>query len=60
MDKIWRIIEFTKIAKDRWIDLRADRCLTAEGREISPYYAMSYPDWINIVAITADECLVLV
>lgn len=60
MDGKWKTIKSTQIVTDRWIDLRADSCLTPQGREISPYYVMSYPDWINIVAITADDCLLLV
>lgn len=60
MEQHWQVMKTTEILKDRWIDLRADHCLTPEGREISPYYVMSYPDWINIVAITTDNCLLLV
>lgn len=56
----WRVLSSTPILKDRWIDLRADRCVTASGAEISPYYVMTYPDWVHVVAVTADDRLVLV
>lgn len=56
----WQVLSSTPILKDRWIDLRADRCLTASGAEIAPYYVLTYPDWVHVVAITTDDRLVLV
>ena len=59
MVKPWRILESRQVVSDRWIDLRADRCLTPGGREIAPYYVLNYPDWVHVVAV-AGEQLVLV
>lgn len=59
MDKGWKTIESESLVKDRWIDLRADKCITPEGREIGPYYVLSYSDWINVVAITPNEQILL-
>ena len=56
----WRTLSSKPLLHDRWIDLRADRCATAAGVEISPYYVLTYPDWVHVVALTADDCLVLV
>lgn len=56
----WRITNTRTIVKDRWIDLRADRCLTPAGAEIAPYYVLAYPDWVHVVALTADDHMVLV
>lgn len=60
MDDGWKVLESRTILQDRWLNLRADDCLTSGGVTISPYYVMSYPDWINIVAITPDDRLLLV
>jgi 8-oxo-dGTP pyrophosphatase MutT (NUDIX family) len=60
MESKWRIIRSRTLVKDRWIHLRADHCTTAAGIEISPYYVMSYPDWVHVVGITKSNCLVLV
>ena len=60
MTTAWCIAESRSIVKDRWIDLRADRCLTPTGAEIAPYYVLTYPDWIHVVALTADDRMVLV
>jgi 8-oxo-dGTP pyrophosphatase MutT (NUDIX family) len=60
MDDAWKVLESRTILQDRWLNLRADDCLTPDGVRISPYYVMSYPDWVNIVAITPDDRLLLV
>ena len=60
MDRKWRVLSSETLVKDRWIDLRADRCLSPEGREISPYYVLDYPDWVHVVALTPDDRVVLV
>jgi 8-oxo-dGTP pyrophosphatase MutT (NUDIX family) len=60
MDRKWRIASSTPLLNDRWINLRADRCITASGADINPYYVLTYPDWVNIVAVTDEDSLVLV
>ena len=60
LEQKWRTIQSKSLLKDRWIDVRADTCLTPSGVEISPYYVLTYPDWVHIVAVTTDGELVLV
>ncbi len=60
MSNAWRTLSSRPILKDRWIDLRADRCITPGGVEISPYYVLTYPDWAHVVAVTPARELVLV
>ena len=48
------------LIRDRWIDLRADRCLTPSGTEVSLYYVLNYPDWVHIVALTPERDVLLV
>ena len=60
MTQAWRILSSRTIVKDRWVDLRADRCVTPSGAEISPYYVLGYPDWVHVVALTTDDRMVLV
>lgn len=60
MSNAWRTLSSSSILKDRWIDLRADHCVTPGGAEISPYYVLTYPDWVNVVAVTPARELVLV
>jgi 8-oxo-dGTP pyrophosphatase MutT (NUDIX family) len=60
MDQKWITLRSNTILKDRWINLRADSCATSSGRIISPYYVLSYPDWVHVVALTPQDRLVLV
>jgi 8-oxo-dGTP pyrophosphatase MutT (NUDIX family) len=59
-DQKWRTTASETVLKDRWIDVRADHCVTQGGVEISPYYVLSYPEWVHVVAITAAGDVVLV
>jgi len=60
MDQKWRTTRSESVLKDRWINVRADHCVTPAGIEISPYYVLSYPEWVHVVAITDADDLVLV
>lgn len=60
MDIAWRRVSSDTVIRDRWIDVRADRCVTAKGTEVSPYYVLTYPDWVNVVALTPQRDLLLV
>jgi hypothetical protein len=35
------------VLRDRWIDVRADDCITSAGVKVSPYYVLTYPDWVR-------------
>lgn len=56
----WTVLSSRSVIRDRWIDLRADDCLTPSGQEIAPYYVLTYPDWVHVVAVTANDELLLV
>jgi NUDIX domain len=60
VDKKWHVIGSQTLLRDRWIDVRADECITAAGVKISPYYVLTYPNWVHVVAITSAGSLVLV
>ena len=60
MDQAWRVTRSETVLKDRWIDVRADHCVTPTGSEIKPYYVLSYPEWVHVVAITTSGSVVLV
>ena len=55
----WRVAGSRLIHADRWIRLRADHCITPEGAVLDPYYVLEYADWVHVVAITEDDCLVV-
>ena len=60
LDGKWRVTASRYVHKDRWIALRADDCVTDDGAPIVPYYVLEYPDWVEIVALDADDNVLLV
>jgi 8-oxo-dGTP pyrophosphatase MutT (NUDIX family) len=56
----WSIESTRRVIRDRWLSVRADRCRMPDGREVDPYYVLEYPDWVNVVAVTESEEVVLV
>ena len=59
-DGKWRVTASRYIHKDRWIALRADDCVTDDGAPVAPYYVLEYPDWVEIVALDAEDNVLLV
>lgn len=51
----WKTLESRYIHSDRWLTLRADRCLTPEGRTIDPYYVIEAKEWVHIFAINKQS-----
>jgi 8-oxo-dGTP pyrophosphatase MutT (NUDIX family) len=58
--KHWTVLQSRSLIKDRWVDLRTETCETATGRVVEPYYVLTYPDWVVVVAITPERKMVLV
>ncbi|ANY83001.1 hypothetical protein BB934_32835 (plasmid) [Microvirga ossetica] len=56
----WRVKASRHIHKDRWISVRADDCVTADGVDVAPFYVLEYPDVVLVLAITANDQVVLV
>jgi len=48
------------VYQDRWLTLRADDCVTADGAEIAPYYVLEYPDWVQVVALDPFDHIIMV
>lgn len=59
-DPAWRTLGSQTVIANRWVNLRADDCVTASGKPVSPYYVLSYPPWVHVVALTdADEVILV-
>ncbi|MCI0752589.1 NUDIX hydrolase [Teichococcus vastitatis] len=56
----WEVLSSRTALRDRWINVTADACRDARGNVLDPFYTLSYPDWVNVVAITPRDELVLV
>lgn len=56
----WKLVDSEYIVSDRWLRLRVDKCQLPNSRIIEPYYVLEYPTWINVVAVTPQNEVVLV
>jgi ADP-ribose pyrophosphatase len=55
----WKTIESNYILKDKWMTLRADRCETADGVLVEPYYVQEPGNWVHIVAFNNRKEILL-
>ncbi|MBP5977351.1 NUDIX hydrolase [Brasilonema sp. CT11] len=56
----WTILKSGYVQKDKWLSVRADTCQMPNGRIVEPYYVLEYPTWVNVVAFTKSQEVVLV
>ena len=61
MDELnWKLLSSKYLFKDNWATLRADSCQMPNGNIVEPYYVLEYPDWVNVVALTEDNQVILI
>lgn len=58
-EKKWTILESEYLIRRPWLTARRDVAQLPDGRINNEYYVLEYPDWVNIIAITADGDFVL-
>lgn len=56
----WRVESSHHIAKDRWISLRADRCVTQRGAVLDPFYVLEFRDWVHVAVFDEADRLLMV
>ena len=56
----WKLLASEYLFKDNWATLRADTCEMPNGNIIKPYYVLEYPDWVNVVALTEENEVILI
>ena len=56
----WRVVDSRYLIRDPWLVLRADRCETANGVTVDPYYVQESPDWVQIVAFDDQDRILLI
>lgn len=57
---LWKVLASEYVHKGPWATLRRDRCEMPDGRIVPDYYVLEYPNWVNIVAITEDNMVLMV
>lgn len=56
----WRVLSSRTLYEDHWVRLRGDECETAGGKILGAYHVLEYPDWSHVVAIDAEDHVILV
>jgi 8-oxo-dGTP pyrophosphatase MutT (NUDIX family) len=56
----WKVLDSQYLARERWYTVRVDRVQIPSGTIIPKYWISEYPPWVNVVALTADDQVVLI
>lgn len=56
----WKLLDRWEIFKNRFVTLRVDRCELPDGRIMPNYYTLDFMDWIQVVALTSDNKMVMI
>jgi 8-oxo-dGTP pyrophosphatase MutT (NUDIX family) len=56
----WRVLTSEYLAREPWYTVRVDRVQLPSGTIIPKYWISEYPPWVNVVAVTADDRVVLI
>src|SRR5580658_7665683 len=58
-DLSWTTLSSEYIFRESWFTIRKDKCQTADGKIIFPYYVYEFPSWVTAVAVTREGKLAL-
>ena len=58
--KRWTTLKSEYLVKRPWLTARRDMVQLPNGVINDEYYVLEYPDWVNVIAITADGQFVFV
>ena len=56
----WTVLRSTYAVDDQWLRLRSDVLQAPNGRMLRPCPVIEHPDWVDVIALTADLNIVLV
>jgi ADP-ribose pyrophosphatase len=56
----WKTLSSFYVHKGPWATLRSDKCEMPDGRIVDEYFVLEYPNWVNAVAITEDNKVLMV
>jgi len=59
-DLTWKTLSSSYIHKGPWATLRTDRCQMPSGHIVEDYYVLEYNNWVNAVAVTEDNKILMV
>lgn len=56
----WQTLDSKYLFRKPWLTLRQDQVRLPRGGLIAEYYLWEYPAWVNVIALTLDDQLVLI
>lgn len=56
----WKILESTYISRRPWMTARLDKVMLPDGRVNPEFWVLEFPDWVNVIAVTATGEMVMV
>ncbi|RZM20768.1 MAG: NUDIX hydrolase [Pedobacter sp.] len=56
----WEKLDSRYLVREKWATLRVDTCKLQNGTVKDDYYVLEYPDWVNAVAVTKENKVILV
>lgn len=56
----WSRISSEIVAECRVFDIRQDSCERSSDRKRADFYVIESPDWVNVIALTSDEGVVMI
>ena len=59
-DLKWQKLSTRYLVREKWATLRVDTCRMPDGQVIDDYYVLEYTDWVNAVAVTEDQQVILI
>jgi len=59
-DLNWEQLSSKYLVRENWATLRVDTCRMPDGTMIPNYYVLEYPNWVNVIALTEDNQVILV
>jgi len=57
---VWKVLTREYLARKPWYTVRVDRVETPNGTVIPEYWVSEYAPWVNVVAVTPNDRVVLI
>ena len=56
----WKTLSSRYLVREKWATLRVDVCDLQNGIIKDDYYVLEYPNWVNAIAVTKENKIILV
>ncbi|MBR1467397.1 MAG: NUDIX hydrolase [Bacteroidaceae bacterium] len=56
----WKTLDTEYLLRSRYMTLRRDMVCLPDGRVNPEYYVLEFPEWVNVIALTREDRMVMV